>query len=188
MKVAICSLESAAAYSQSRFYMVDKKEKESPDDYEKRTWRERMHVTEKGQVFIPPMAFKNALDGAAALLSMKIKGKNMQTYTKHFVAGVMVHEPVVLPIKKEDVPGQWLFVPSDGKKGGSKRVMKCFPRIDEWKAEVTFFVYDDTITEEIFSKHLIEAGRLVGIGYFRPARGGYWGRFTVLNIAWQDMA
>jgi len=129
MATAVCKLESISPYSQSKHYEVDKLEKESNQDYEKRTWRERCHADANGELFIPPMAFKNSIAEAAKYLSETIKGKGKATYTKHFEAGVMVMEPLPLGIKKADVLGEWLFVPSDGKRGSGSRVSKCFPCI-----------------------------------------------------------
>src|SRR4249920_1912643 len=122
---AICSFESLSPLSFSRHYTVEKTQKESPLDYEKRTWREKCHVNEDGYIFIPPMAFKLCLAEAAKYRSERIPGKGTSTYTKHFEAGVLVLEPLVLPIKKEDVQGEWLFLPSDGRRGGGKRVERC---------------------------------------------------------------
>jgi hypothetical protein len=185
MKTAICKLKSISPYSQSRHYTLpEREEKESHADYEKRTWRERMHVDSDGHVFIPPMAFKNCLSEAAKYLSEKIPGKGKATYTKHFEAGVLVVEGLRLPILKVDVPGEWLFVPSDGRRGGSSRVDKCFPRIDNWEGEVRFEIFDDTITEKPFRYHLEQAGKFIGIGYFRPRNNGYWGRFSIEEIKW----
>lgn len=122
MKTATVTLESVSPYSQSRHYAgeIDKLEKESAKDYEKRTWRNRLHFNQSGEVFIPPMALKNCLSEAAKYLSIQIPGKGKATYTKHIEAGVLVVDPIMLGINKDDVPGQWLFVPSDGKRGGSK--------------------------------------------------------------------
>jgi hypothetical protein len=187
MKTAIAHLKSISPYSQSKHYVSPARdEKESHADYEKRTWRERTHVTKDGFIFIPPMAFKNCLSEAAKYLSEKIPGKGKATWTKHFEAGVLVLEALVLPIKKEDIEGEWLFVPSDGRRGGSSRVDKCFPRIDEWEGDVTFTIFDDTITKDAFAHHLDQAGKFIGLGYFRPRNNGYWGRFSVESITWDD--
>jgi len=183
MRTFIVQLESMSPYSQSRRHQTEKlNDKESHEDYEKRTWRERLHVNEKEYVFIPPLAFKNCLSRVGKFLSMQIPGRNKATYTKHFEAGVMVMDPLVLPIKKKDVPGEWLFVPSDGKRGGTTRVDKCFPFISEWKGDVMFYVLDDIITLEVFEKHLKEAGNFIGIGRFRPEKNGYYGRFSVKSV------
>ena len=184
MKTAIATLHSISPYSQSRHYDVAKLAKELPKDYEARTWRERLHVNNDGNVYIPPMSFKNCLSDAAKYLGIQIPGKGKSTYTKHFEAGVLVIDPLVLPLKRDDVPGEWLFVPSDGKRGGGKRVDKCFPTIQEWRGEVTFFVLDETITEDVFLNHLTQAGQFIGIGRFRPRNNGFYGRFAVDGVSW----
>ncbi len=185
MKTAIASLRSAdVPYSQSRHYDVEKLDKEGPGDYERRTWRERMHVDQNGFVLIPPMSFKNCVAGCAKYLSIGIPGKGKATYTKHFEAGVIVVKPLILPLKKEDVEGESLFVPSDGRPGGGRRVMKIFPRIMSWKGDVEFLILDETITKEVFCHVLGEAGKYEGIGRFRPRNRGYYGRFFVDAVDW----
>lgn len=184
MKIARAHLKSVSVYSQSRYHNTEAMDKEGKNDYEKRTWAERMHVNEQGNVFIPPMAFKNCISEIAKFLAEQIPGKGKSTYTKHFEAGVLVTEPLVLPIKKEDVKGEWLFVPSSGKRGDGKRVMRCFPVIPKWEGIVEFAILDETITEAVFRKHLEEAGKFIGIGRFRPRNNGYYGRFEVSKVEW----
>lgn len=190
MKTAIAYLKSTSPYSQSKF--IDKEDhpkigdgKESNDDFEKRTWRHRVHNDENGNVFIPPMAFKNCLSEAAKYLNMQVPGKGKSTYTKHFEAGVLVVDPLTLPLKWNDVQCQKLHLPSDGKRGGGKRVLKYMPLIPSWEGKVTFLILDETITEKVFSDVLKEAGRFIGIGTFRPRNNGFYGRFEVVNIDWQ---
>jgi len=184
MREAVATLKSVSPYSQSRFYNTEKLNKENHADYEKRTWRDRLHVNKDGFVFVPPMAFKNCLSEAAKYLSIQIPGKGKATYTKHFEAGVLCMDPLILPIKKDDVEGEWLHVPSDGRRGGTKRVEKCFPVIHEWNGDVVFHILDDTITEDVFENHLIQAGQFIGLGRFRPRNNGYYGRFSVEEIVW----
>ena len=186
MHTATVTFKGISPYSQSKHYEVEKKERERPDDYEKRTWRERMHVTSTGYVEIPPMAFKNGIAITAKFLGKQIPGKGKSTFTKHFEAGILVLEGVTLPYKKADVPGEWLFVPGDGVRGSGKRVSKCFPVIHEWGGKVVFHVLDPTITKEIFSEHMKDFGRFVGIGRFRPQNNGYYGRFHVESIEWGE--
>jgi hypothetical protein len=129
-------------------------------------------------------SFKNCLSEAAKFLGIQIPGKGKSTYTKHFEAGVLVTDAMILPIKKEEVKGEWLFVPSDGVRGSGKRVDKCFPVIHEWGGEVTFYVLDETVTEEVFRNVLEQAGAFIGIGRFRPRNNGFYGRFRVDSIVW----
>lgn len=180
----IARLVSTSPYSQSKHYDVPKLPKELFKDYEERTWRERIHYNEDGYVIIPPMVFKNCLSEAAKFLSIKIPVKGNSTYTKHFEAGVMAMDAVILPIKKDDVPGEKFFVPSDGRRGGTTRVEKCFPVIHRWEADVRFYVMDETITFDIFAKHISEAGKFIGIGRFRPSKNGFYGRFALKQLNW----
>ena len=186
MRIAHAELVSVTPYSQSRYHGTEKMPKEAANDYEKRTWRNRLHVNRDGKVFIPPMAFKNALSETAKYLSMQIPGKGKATYTKHFEAGVLVMEPAVLDLKADDVEGEWLFLPSDGKRGSGTRVEKCYPIIHDWRAVVTFHILDETITQDIFAEHLVQAGQFIGIGRFRPRNNGFYGRFRVETITWED--
>lgn len=185
MKNIVASLTSVSPYSQSKHHDTPKLERELPKDYEKRVWRERMHVNEStGTVFIPPMAFKNALSEAAKFMSIQVAGKGKSTYTKHFEAGVLVVDGVDLGVKKVDVAGEWLFLPSDGIRGSGKRVDKCYPVIPQWKGDVTFYILDEIITQDVFRAHLEAAGNFIGIGRFRPRNNGFYGRFKVESIKW----
>jgi len=191
MKTATVTLEGISPYSQGKHYTKEQfpkldEGKESDNAYEVRTWRERMHYDENDIVFIPPMAFKNCLTSAASFLGEKIVGKRGATYTKHFTAGVLVLEGATLGIKRSDVKGQWLYLPSDGKRGGAKRVDKCFGVIPTgWKASVVFHILDDNITEKVFKRHIDEAGNFIGLGVFRPQSNGFYGRFKVTSLKWE---
>src|SRR5262249_29790282 len=105
---------------------------------------------------------------------------------KYFESGILVLEGMPLGIQKDDVLPERLFVPADGKHGSGKRVWRTFPLIPEWKGTVKVYILNRVITKEAFQGHMEEAGRFVGIGRFRPQRGGFYGRFTVENITWKD--
>jgi hypothetical protein len=190
MKIVDITLESVSPYSQSKKYYVEKFDRELPKDYETRTWRERQHYDSEGRVFIPPMAIKNCLAEAAKFLSIQIPGKGKATYTKHFEAGTLVTEPLLLVapsgkfVHKDEVEGQWLFVDSGGKRGGSNRVDRCFPVVPQWTASGQVIVLDEIITEDVMKEHLEKAGAFIGIGRFRPRNNGFYGRFKVARMDW----
>jgi hypothetical protein len=186
MKIATATLHSISPYSQSRYHNTPKDQKETAKDYEQRTWRERVHCNGDGRIYIPPMTFKNCAAETAKYLGMQIPGKGKNTYTKHFDAGVLCAEPLVLPETKETVLGEWLFLNSDGRRGGGKRVEKCYPLIPSWNGDVVFNILDEAITQDVFRFHLEQSGAFIGIGRFRPRNGGFYGRFKVDNLQWKD--
>ena len=187
MKTAIVRLKSVSPYSQSKHHETPILEKEGKDMYEKRTWRERLHYDSvTGEVFIPPMQFALSLKEAAKYLSLQIPGKGKSTYTKNFESGIMVIDPLPIGIKKDDVEMEALHVPSDGRRGGTTRVTKYFGLIPKWEGTVKYYILDDIITKDVFTKVLSEAGQLIGIGRFRPRNCGYYGRYEVLDIKWNE--
>lgn len=171
----------------SRHYTIPEREKkESHEDYDDRTWKERMHYDDQGNVFINPMAFKWCITDAAQLLGKKIPGKGVATYAKYFLSGILVLEGMMLGMKKKDVEGEKLFVPADGKHGSGKRVWRTFPLIRSWTGVVQFDIINPIITRDVFEEHLREAGQFVGLGRFRPQRGGWYGRFDLVDIQFKE--
>jgi hypothetical protein len=154
---------------------------EGHDDFEQRTWRERLHVDANGNVFIPPGALKNCLSDVAKYLQESVPGKKGSTYTKLFEAGVMVTDPLDLGIKASTVAGERLFVPSDGKRGGGKRVWKTFPVIPAWETTATIYLLDPILIDKPgkVKEYLEHAGKFIGMGRFRPRNNGFYGRFKV---------
>ena len=194
MRKVTARLSGISALSQGKYYDTEKRPGELDADYEIRTWRDRLHVNDAGNIVMPAMAFKNCLFAAAKYRGEKIPGikGGQSTWTKHFDSGVLVFEcPEVMlgnePIKKEQADGEWFFVPSKGQRGGAKRVMKCFPFIPAgWEVSVEYVVIDDLITEEVFKRHLEAAGQFTGMGRFRPENGGFYGRFEVISMKWSE--
>jgi hypothetical protein len=185
MKIALVTVVGVAPYSQSRQHFAAKEDKETHDDYERRTWRERVHAGQDGECFIPPMAFKRALEKAAAFLSIPIPGKGSAKYTKHFLSGVLVMDPVPLGVAKDDVEGEWLSLSPRGRRG-EMGVMRCMPIFREWSGTVRYMLLDGTITPAVFERVVSESGNFVGIGRFRPENGGFYGRFGVAKIEWTE--
>lgn len=185
MKTARCKLKSMSPYSQSRYIQEKRSRDETPADFEKRSWHLRCHFNEAGNVYIPPMSFKNCLSEAAKYKSIQIPGKGKSTYTKHFEAGILVVDPLELDVTQKTLQHEWLHVPSDGRRGGTSRVEKCFPLIPSWSGVVEFLILDEVITEEVFKEHLSDAGSFIGIGRFRPRNNGFYGRFSVESVSWK---
>ena len=191
MRICTAQLKSATPYSQSKKLddeIFPKLPKEGPDDYDKRLWMEKStFVTGTTEVAIPAMAFKMSVDEACKRLGIKIPGKKSSTYAKYFVAGQLCEGDVALGVDKKDLVHIDIWANADGVRGSGKRVRRRFPQINEWEGTARFALLDDIIPKDVFEKCLVEAGRLIGIGRFRPEKGGTNGRFLVTKFEWEEV-
>lgn len=186
MRNCTFTLTSLTPYSQSSFVRSKRDQKEDWEAYEARTVGEKTHTTKDGFVFIDPMALKFCITAAAKRVGRRIPGRNTSSYGKRFDGGILLMEPIVLPIKNKDMRLDWVNCHANGQRGSGKRVRRCFQVIDEWTAQVTVWLTDDIITREVFEEAVREAGQFIGIGRFRPENGGWYGRFQASNFVWQE--
>jgi len=190
----------------SKYVAEKKRDDETHDQHERRTWPQKVAVTDDGQCFLQPFALKNCLESAAKWLSLKIPGERNKTFTKRFLSGILVSEKLLLTNAKGkpltmgdvstrlmervstgivdhgDIDPMELFVPSDGVRGSGKRVIKVFPTLHEWQAAAEIVVFDNKITEEVMHRHLEAAGKFIGLGAMRAGNGGINGRFSVEDL------
>ena len=186
MKKATIQLKSTSPYSQSRFHNLPLKKGEKHDERELRTWREKGHYTANGDMFIPSIAITMSIKEAAKYSNIKVTGKGQSTYTKHFEAGIMVLQDIILPVTKETARMNAVYANANGKKGAGTRVMRFFPTCDQWEGTVDVAIFDDEINREIFEQVANAAGLFIGMGQFRPRNAGYYGRFSVEILNWDD--
>ena len=178
--------EGIAPYSQSKMHEEPKLPKETADAYETRTWRSKCTVDKDGNIVIPAMAIQFSLSAAAKKLGTQIPGRGKSTYTKYFEADVVPLNDPKLDTKQDKVRGERLNVNSDGVRGSGKRVWRTFPVVDTgYKSYIDFMIMDDTITKEVFEEVFYAAGSGIGIGRFRPEKGGTNGRFRTVKFDWQ---
>ncbi len=120
---------------------------------------------------------------------MKVPGVSggKATFTKLFRQGIVAYGPFALTNHKgkeytiKDVQPKPLSVPSDGKRGGPKRVVRWFPFLTEWQTTIEISVLDERITDEITREHLQAVGMFIGFGSMRVENGGLNGRFEVVE-------
>ncbi len=199
MLTVTCDIIGVTPFSFGAPIQSKKETGENHDSFEERTWRERMHVNANGECYIVPGALKNCLAEVAKYLSETVPGKGKATFTKHFEAGIICSEPMLLcnasdvkgetvtcpiGIKSDKVAGERVFVPSDGRRGGTTRVWKTFPVIPTWKTKAEFIVVDPMLIDkpEKIQEYLEHAGKFIGMGRFRPRNNGYYGRFNIENF------
>jgi len=183
MKTVTVTIKGVSPLQMGRYHKAFKLEKESNEDYEKRTWRDKAHCDKDGKVYIPGNAVKNMLRDTSKYLGLKIPGKGKNTYTKHFEAGILAPEPLYIGCTLDDAKEHWVFGDARGKRGGNNpRVEKCFPLFEQWGGSITFYILDETLTEGVLEEHFMEAGKFIGLMCYRPINGGHFGRFEVVDL------
>lgn len=175
----------------SRVFQSEKKPREGHDAFEERCWMERLHTNPDGFVILPPMSVKKTIEHASKKMGDTIPGKGKSTYSFHVRSGVVEVDPLShivcregKQLKAKDVEKHRVFVPSDGKVGGGRRVNRNFPIVSPpWEVTIKLSAFAEPLIEapDKLREFLIMAGRQIGIGFFRPESesGGYFGRFGV---------
>lgn len=178
-------------YSQSAKPQIAFLDRESHDDYEQRTWRDKCTVNKDGQVCIPAMALKQSIDTCAYKLGMKVPNRRGATYKSFFASGFFCDRDVPIsngkPLTKESAEGKTISANADGRRGSGTRVPRRFPEFPVWRGIAEFTIVDDLITQDIFEQHVKSAGIIVGIGRFRPENGGTNGRFRATQFEWSNL-
>jgi hypothetical protein len=132
-----------------------------------------------GRYYIVGAAFARLLREAGGSHKQKGSRKSM----KYVIPGaVFVQEDAVVilngdgktPAKDFEVDSRPVVIPST--KG---RIMRHRPRFDHWSADFTLLVNDGLIDPDFVNKLLVHGSQAIGVGDFRPERGGPFGRFIV---------
>ena len=63
------------------------------------------------------------------------------------------------------------------------RIMRHRPRLNQWAMEFALEIDEDMINSQTVHQLLSEGGSKIGLGDFRPDKGGPFGRFLVVNWA-----
>ncbi len=184
---AIVSIKGAAPLSQSKQHETEKLDGESNEDFDKRTWREKCNADSDGTVYVPAMAFKQAIDTAAKRLAIPDPDNRRASLTKYFSSDVICENNLSIGVNKNAMTSVRISANVDGVRGSGKRVPRTLPQIQEWGGQTSFLVMEEKIKPEIFEKVLRAAGQSIGVGQFRPEKGGLNGRFDVVNIKFEKM-
>jgi hypothetical protein len=196
MKICTATLTGipGSPYSQSGFLNhIPKLERESAEDYDLRTWREHCNTNDSGQICIPAMGLKMAIDTTAFKLGEKVPGRRGATYRSFFESGFIVDGDVPIAngkaLKPDDAEMVAIMSDSKGRRGasGGSRVLRRFPVFKEWSGPARFIIMDELIMP-VFPQHLNACGWIVGLGRFRPENGGTNGRFRVTDIKWEEVS
>lgn len=132
-----------------------------------------------GTLYHPGAAIARLLREAGA--NHKIKGSRKSV--KYAVPGAVIvlddtiallHPETNEPLDDYEVDSRPVVIPAT--KG---RVMRHRPRVDEWAMEFQLEIDEDLLPPEFVCQLLTEGGKKLGLGDFRPEKGGPFGRFNV---------
>lgn len=186
---ALVTIEGISPYSQSRMHEDPALEGEGKEDYDIRTWRSHLHVEArdgKKTVVIPAHSIMQAMAAAAKYSKIQIPGQGKATWTAKFLSGIALFENPSLEVDPDTVTHVVINANSDGVRGSGKRVKRRYPVIPSWSTTFEVSILDPIITENVFSDMIRLSGKFIGIGRFRPEKGGTNGRFSVRKLLWED--
>jgi len=141
---------------------------------------DKLYVTEDGKPYVPSTYIRNSLIEAGK--SIRIKGRGKSTYSKLLGSSLIVQPDNIIINSSTGWESFTVTAVNPTTKG---RVMVTRPMFKDWTLSFEAVVLDD-ISEEVFRNILDEAGRYVGIGDWRPAKKGMYGKFIVTKLVRKD--
>jgi hypothetical protein len=139
-----------------------------------------IHRDETGRICLPSEYLRMAI----AFAAKSIQDPRSPRKSAHdlFKAGIISLEPaVVLLNAKGETTKEWDFVHKCRVRIQQNSVTRCRPAFHKgWSATVSFMVLTpEYIESDTLHQMATQAGRLIGVGDFRPT----YGRFQVINFA-----
>lgn len=140
---------------------------------------------EDGAIYFPGAAIARMLREAGG--SHKQRGSRKSLKFVIPAAVIVLEDQVILrdasgnSLKDFEVDSRPVTIPAT--KG---RIMRHRPRLNAWGAEVSLEIDPSMIESDTILQLLTEGGKRIGIGDFRPERGGPFGRFAV--VQWAELA
>lgn len=134
-----------------------------------------LYADEQGKLVQPSTHIIGSLKRAG--VKFQIPGQGKTTYKNLMGSGAVIIDPVMIPhlIQAWTIDRRPVVVQK-------ARIVRSRPILKEWA--LSFFVeYDqDEIPKSVLKELFDYAGRRVGLGDFRPDKGGSFGRFIVTKF------
>lgn len=143
------------------------------EDFKKKQYR-----TEKGLLYQPYTHLEGCLIESAK--KFKVKGNGKATYSKIFGYCVSV-EPFEIVHKLQPKGKVDHFITTAVRKDGG-RIVTDRPMFRDWELEFAIEYDEEEVPIEVVKEVLDNGGRRVGIGDWRPAKKGKFGKFMVTKF------
>lgn len=142
--------------------------------------KDKLYVLGDGTPYIPSRYLEACLIDAAK--QFKIAGKNKATYSKYVGATVRI-EPEAIAIN----PAKWEpFTIAAVNPMTAGRMMVTRPRFNKWGAEFQIICEDDDVAVDTIEQIMAQGGKFTGIGDWRPAKKGKFGKFRIVEFKEAD--
>jgi len=131
-----------------------------------------LYLDEKNRLVQPAIHFIAAMKRAGA--KFQIPGQGKSTYKNLIGSGVVTIEPdMILHESQVWEPNRQAVSVQQS------RVVRTRPLLKKWLLSFTIVYDEGEIKKDVIKEILDYAGRRVGIGDFRPEKGGSFGKFFV---------
>jgi len=129
--------------------------------------------------------FKAIIDGGAFIKNGKSKLSTQKSSLVPSFLSMLTTDAVLTdkgnkPLRDFEVDSRSVVIPSTG-----GRIMAHRPRFDEWRLAFDLDLTEAECDPKLARELVDNAGRKVGLGDFRPARKGPFGRFKV--VGWREL-
>lgn len=139
----------------------------------------KLYVGHDGKPMIPqPNLFRCIIDAGTYFKAGKSK---VTTQKSSLIPACVEIDGIELPVESDegwDVDTRAVRIPSTG-----GRILAHRPCFNSWKIAFVARIEEDMISERLFREVVDAAGKRIGLGDFRPATKGPFGKFVVAH--WQ---
>jgi hypothetical protein len=160
--------------------LIDNVEPKEPKGKEKLSGKEdlmQQFETKKylieGKLYTPDTHIKGCLVESGK--NIQVKGKGKATYSKIIGYAVIVQPAALIHNIQECEPHTTMGININTR----GRIIICRPCLSKWELDFQLEFDEEEISKDVLKMALDRAGRIVGIGDWRPAKKGTFGRFIV---------
>jgi len=140
----------------------------------------KLYTDAEGKIYLPSTWFRGSLVEAGKQKKMGGKGTSKATYSKAVGSSVSI-EPFELLLKKQSWETFTVLAVIPTTKG---RVPLHRPQFKKWEVDMQVVFEEEQIEPPVMKELFDIAGKMVGVGDWRPAKKGMFGKFQVTS--WKE--